>query len=632
MFRRAMMWVPGAAISACVATLVFLSAGAEPQTRSNQSNLKFLPPNTDVVVVVRNIEELKAKFGEAPFSTFWNHPGIQQVVNKIQNEMDADLKKFRSKVGFTISDFLSVFDGEVIFACSDTISYCEYMMKRERKKSSDENDRGAGKDEKNVPLPDLYFVADVKRKGDEAAKYMKSIFSKASEEEKTFRVNRDSFRGVELFAFGDDKVTCQYAQFDNLFVVTTTLKAMEQFIVMKQKGGESVADQPDFQKAMKKIGASNDIYLSINFTSVNKMIAKAIEAGLADSPMGAEREANARLVDGLLNDCLGLNCLTTVAGGFAIESGGMSSNFFFATKGEAKGLIKLIGGKNDKLAFPSYIPKDATWASIGEYEIAPFWASLEKMVGDFVKSKAKDNPDFPAVNPFDMMEMMLGFDIKEDVIDNLGPTVVVYTGKPAGQDEKEASEHPKFVLVLSLKDEKKTAGILAKLQKNPQFGRMLKSEEYLGKTLYTVGGEGAVAVFNNMWVIGSLDEVKGLVRRVGKEVESISDNESYRQLSPWVPATCSALSYADGSYYYQIFKAIVTGMGDSPMRKRRAPRLPDDENGDEGNPFEGIDPKKLPDEEFFTNLLVGSVSSTVVDTDGIVFQSYAKFRTGRMRK
>lgn len=609
-------------LAAFVLTLPIIAAPtpAPSQTTESGNLLKLLPKETDLVFVIRDMSDLKRKIAGSPMATIWNHPGVHQYVEQFGKEIEKNLREFHKGTGIKLEDLLSVFDGQMLFAVSDLKEYLA------RAKDCIKNK----KEFEEVGLPNMCLIAETRAKGGEATGYVKTLLSKGVEADKKFYVKKDDFRGVEITAFGDEQVPLYHVQVPNMLVFTSTRTSAERLIAAHTKGGgESIADKADFQQAMRKVGTSNDVALYMDFTCVPDVVDVIVTAAIGGRGMPIPGIDS--LVKGIVNEICGLDCLRSYTFGIKLDGAGLSCNAFIATKGEAKGMVSLIRGKSEKIV-PTSIPKEATYFGIFNLEVGPFWTALEKTISEFMKSQAEANPDFPAMNPFDMVEMMFGVDIKEDIIDNIGSTVTFYMlpvasapeGKRRWQQRTmfEMGVFGRAVFLVALKDEAKLSAVMNKLLSRPDAGGEVEKEEYMGKTIYKDKGAGdqapAFGIVNGQFAVAmKLDDLKGYIRRAGKAVESIAETDDYRQMAPWVPATCSGLLYCDSRYYHQSMQDNL-----EVWRQLFAKRGSADD----------IDLTKLPDEEFWKGLIVGMVGTIVPESDGIFSASYLKFRTGGIRK
>jgi hypothetical protein len=179
----------------------------------------------------------------------------------------------------------------------------------------------------------------------------------------------------------------------------------------------------------------------------------------------------------------GIDGLKTLAFKLQVGPDGSMSEFFLGVpEASRQGLFKLLGGEAKDSAVPAFVPADAVKFSRWRMDGQKVWATLDKIIGDIspgvmnlllgsAESAAKEkDPDF---------------DIKKDLIGNLGDDLISYEKAAQATGDSGAKSTPSLVLLGSPNAEKLTAAVKTVLGAlNPQAAPTQR--EFLGRKIITV--------------------------------------------------------------------------------------------------------------------------------------------------
>jgi hypothetical protein len=242
------------------------------------------------------------------------------------------------------------------------------------------------------------------------------------------------------------------------------------------------------------------------------------------------------------------------------------------------------------------------------------------------------------VNPLQAFEEQLQISIKRDIFGSLGKQVIMYERlkKPYNIQSQATA------ILIELKDKAKFQAAFEKLIALVPF---LQKKEYLGRSMYTLAMPGmddddkdaprppapALCITDTHFVFANQKELaEEAIRRIGKDVRSVTDTPGFKAVEPKYPPTATAISYGTAEGFEYLFYMA------KEFAKGNIPGLPggfDIDDADPNEPMvkfmkliqEAFD--KLPDATVFTKRIQGGIGWGFVDEKGVGLTSKFLFKT-----
>lgn len=586
-------------------TLVFITTlGISAQTETDL--LHLISEDELCFLLLKDAKGLVERFKQSSMAEMLKHKGFEHIWNILEEELGEWLEEFREETGFKLEDFIALFDGDVILGIGDLTPIVN-ELKELGDKIEAEDVSG---------LIDVFFMGQTKQKPQDAKKYMQKIFER-EQGEGLWEVSKEEIEGVELMIAKTEspEFSLIYAQVDELFVLTFSKERVKQIIANKERGRlqRPITDNETFKGISARIEADkSDLILYLNLVQLLKFVDPLVE--ILEGFIPVEDELNLReIIDSTL-DIFGVRNLKGLAMSMGLREEKVVTSSYLATEGAPKGLIKLIGGKRQKLEVPDFIPEDAMMFSCWRWDISGFWKTLKEEVEDICEEINKVIPQVPA-DPWQFIELVFGLNV-EEIIGHLGDQVIFYT------IEGEADElfrMPPTLYIFTLKEEEGIKDTVETIISRPGLMELVEEVEYLNKTIYAIGEQDeeeeevdqrpAFAIFDKKFVFATQCEgLKSLIRRVDKKGPSIADTERFKGLAEGIPELLSSIGFASGEYFGEVIAMYIEML--SRIR----------ELGDE------FDPDKLPKKEFFAEHIVGSISYGFSSEEGVFSRSVTQFK------
>jgi len=183
-----------------------------------------------------------------------------------------------------------------------------------------------------------------------------------------------------------------------------------------------------------------------------------------------------------------LTALKSIAFSVQQSSDGASFQLFFSVpESTRQGLFKILAGEPKETLPPGFVPADAVKFQRWRIDGRKAWATLEKTLSD-ISPQAVSTLNFllDSANTYGK-EKDSAFDIRKNLIGNLGDDIITYQKAPRGQSLAEISSAPSLVLVGSPNPEQiagSLKGILVFMSQ--QAGTPPEDREFLGRKIHSV--------------------------------------------------------------------------------------------------------------------------------------------------
>jgi hypothetical protein len=549
--------------STFVAVLATLSVLAAPSRSLAQgSALDALPPDTALVVRMRNGSEMVKKFKASPLYGLKDHPELKGFIDEMKKNVDEGMQEARDKLGFDLFDLLAALEGESIFAIGGLDKVVAALT---AEMSGGEAEVAPG------DLP-LIFVGDTAGSAPKFREYMGKIAEFVQKE--GARKQEDSFQGGKIIAFdftpqkpgkaegakkeekkegdskgnedadaeeGDDEEEPS-GEIEKFFIGEMGTKfffALSRPYLEKVMSGaaqapaDSLVKSPDIALTRREMG-DGDLSVLVNMRSIAGSARKNLQA----NPMGAMVW---QIVEGKI---LGPN-LKNLGVSINMTETEIGQTIFVNNGGAAEGLLGILKGAPFASKPNALIPEDTNQFTSVSLNIPYLYKTVKdiyQMVGPFLQMSGAMSADGPQ-DLDGMFEKEVGMKLK-DVVDALGGQMH-FCQKGAGTPDNPLGD---MVFAFELKDPAKISMLLEKL--SPKAG--FKPQKVEGRDFYPLGMMGpeadgpALAIGETYFFVGTKGGlVKDALASAAKPGKNVGETKAYQDVSGGVPAQVNALSFSN---------------------------------------------------------------------------------------
>jgi len=180
---------------------------------------------------------------------------------------------------------------------------------------------------------------------------------------------------------------------------------------------------------------------------------------------------------------IGINGLQTVAFNLRETGDGFLMNFNLGVpEGQRRGIFKILAFEKKDANPPPFVPADVVKFSRIRLDLQKTWATLESAITEAIPQAAGfiklvvDNAG---------KDKDPNFDLRKNLIANLGDDVISYQKAPRKQTLADLNSPPSLILIGSARAEQVASAIKALGAVMPQ--PKVKEREFLGRTVYALG-------------------------------------------------------------------------------------------------------------------------------------------------
>jgi hypothetical protein len=480
-------------LAAClISTPTFAASRSLPDTA------KLVPPETMVLINIADVNALQKQFQKTSMYKFYKDPAMAAFFKAFKAVWQKTLRESQDEFSTFISDINSVPSGRLAAA---------FLVNEQTKQTGE---------------PALLLISqwgkdigNVKRATDKAVR--KAIENGARQEKETVRGHEvititekegspvkaqepamksgsatmkpspDRFVGISNEDGGnvsrEEEVdeghsytkpatpasspeTISYCFLDDVLLAAEDKEALKFVISRVEGGGQSLADNTNYQAAMAAAGPVHDIDLYVNVEQIIKSI-MAQESG---------NQSGVQIANFGLDNVSSLGAAASIgrrSGTPAVVKGLLKIN------GQKKGVMKMIEAQSIALQVPRFV--DASSVSLNIYNI-----SIKNAYDELVKMMSTVSPGFGAAINTPLVsgdENGKGrVELKKDILDYLGPEIIVASSikKPFSSDQDPA----KTITAIAVTDRAAIEKSLALLHGSLSQGKPELKRELLGHTIY----------------------------------------------------------------------------------------------------------------------------------------------------
>ena len=447
---------------------------------------KLLAADTLAVLTVPDYAHNKAVVSQWPIGQFWSDPAMKPFTEKFGGKVKTDLiAPLEREFGLKFSDYADLAQGQLTLAITQN-----------------------GWDGKSSQLPGFLFLLDAKGKSDALKTNLTNLKKKWVDSGKSIKT--DKIRDVEFTtlmfspedlsktlekAFPDSnagnetleapkakkpgkKVEWQIGQSDSLLIMGNSTGDIEK-VLIRQSGGTvpSLSEQAAFASSYSARFRDALAYGWINFKGiVDTLLKSAPSENAAPNPMVPRPDK--------ILSALGLNGLDSISFNIKDSSDGSLFDLQLSVPESARrGLFKILAADPKSSEPPPFVPADAVKFTRWRIDLQKAWASVENMIEEVSPQGAVG---IKAMIDLAGKDKDPNFDLRKNLIANLGDDFISYEKNPRKQTLGEFSSAPTLYLLSSPKAEQLAAAIKALASLLPQQAKM-KEREFLGRKVYTMG-------------------------------------------------------------------------------------------------------------------------------------------------
>ena len=452
---------------------------------------KLLPGDALAVLTVPDYKKATASWKKNPYGQLWNDPALKPFRDKFTAKLKTDLlEPLERDFGVRFSDYSDLAQGQVTIALmppapgapksddgpgllllvdtKDKSDVLKTNLASLKQKWIDKGKQIRPEKIRDMEFTTLIFTSD------DLSKTLEKTFPKPPEE-------AAESGGGEKPKKEPKKMEWFIGQSDSLLILGNASKDIEKVLV-RQSGGSvpSLSEQAGFASRYGAMFRDAPAYSWINLKSFIDLIAKS--SASSDKPDAGLMPAGPK-IDKLLGT-LGLTALETLSVTLQDTADGCFINSYIQSPESCrKGIARVLSHQPKDAEPPSFVPADAVKFLRWRLDLQKSWTAIESMIGDISPQYAtlvktmlelagkQDNPNF---------------DIRKQLIGNLGDDLISYEKAPRKQTLEELNSPPSLFLLSSPNAEDLAGAVKAIVSFLPQQGTRVKEREFLGRKVYTL--------------------------------------------------------------------------------------------------------------------------------------------------
>jgi hypothetical protein len=432
----------------CCCALGLLSLSASARAKALPRTAKLLPPETILLMNIDDFQQLKTQFEKTSLYKLYKDPAMAAFVDDAKAKWREKIQKLDENDIFKAIFSTDVWpQGRVAAAL---------VLNQQ------------GKDFNEPPLVTITQWGEGIDKIKEAVdKMLKKNIELGGHQKRS-----EDYRGVSIeITIDENSSELNHCFIDDSFVAATNLDLLKFVIAhIKGAGSPTLADDTDYNAAMKTVGPHHDIDFYINIKQIIKTI-------LAEDSAGEAHKWTANLG---IDNIAALSCSVAVG---RSPGNSASAKAFLKINGAKKGICKMLETESAGFNPPPFIPASAYSVTFFNLNIKKAYDELYGILYSFnpqyaAMMQAMDLPDSPDGEP--------GVRLKSDIISHLGSQIVF--SQSVNKPFSNSSMPTESLVALAVNDRKTIEKSLSLLHSkmiaanNPDARR-----ELLGHTIYLLG-------------------------------------------------------------------------------------------------------------------------------------------------
>jgi len=454
---------------------------------------KLLPDDTLVMVTAPDFVRLRELVRKLPLAQFWNDSSMRPFRDKFLTKWNEQLvQPLEHDLDIKIGDYTRLAQGQITLALTQN------------------NWQG-----QDGETPGLVLLLDARDKSGELAKALADLRKKWVAAGKTLRTEK--IREIEFLVLpistndvpktmrkflpktaetqepGDDqeakkpeqKDEVVLGQYQSLLLAGNCVKALEKIVVHLTGGavptlGETAAYHADHLAMFRDAPVYGWVNLKVFIDLVSRAAAKKTDNPDAPNPFDLKPDK--------FIEALGLNSLKTAAFTYQQSNEGGLFQFFLGVPETTRhGIFKILAGEPKEFNAPRFVPADALKFQRWRIDAQKAWAALQKTVGDISPQWLSGINFLLDTANTAARDKDPGFDIRKNLIGNLGDDLVSYDKAPRGSTLNDLRSPPSLFLIGSPQPEQLAGSLRSVLvYLSQQAGTPPQEREFLGRKVYSI--------------------------------------------------------------------------------------------------------------------------------------------------
>lgn len=407
---------------------------------------QLLPGETVVFAEVSNFTQLTEQFKKTNYYKLYKDPAMAPFIEDVKAKIAEEIKKSDDELLKAVLTMDAMPSGRVAVALLP----------------------GPGQ---GLAEPHVLMIIEWGQAKAKVQETLDKVLAGAVEE--GVRKKTEEYRGVNITAAvheSEPEFAPSYCFIDDCLIGSTNTDLLKSVIARIQgSGGAALADDADYNTAMKGVGPTHDIDLYVNLKLLKDLI-------VAEAPPGQV---------GPLVTNLGLDNVISFsfAAGVARDGGSDScGKALLRVDGEKKGVCKMLEFDSSALRVPEFAPAEFYSATYFNFNFKKAFDALGRIV-TAISPQMAAILYMPLVPP--SPDGQPGLTLKADIIDNLGSQLLSFRSIDKSAS---ASAGPKVETVVAIAANNRAGleGSLSRLHGLFSQGNAGASRPLLGHTIYTI--------------------------------------------------------------------------------------------------------------------------------------------------
>ncbi len=531
-----------------------------PFARAEEEAVAFdrlLPGDTLVYVGLHSVSRTIERYRDGALRAFWEDPAIATFTAGLRKGWGEAMAGMKEKTGVSLEEALEVVSGELaLFVPAGGLDdgATRYVL------LADVGGNGERVREILAGAERLLLEGDRHRRFEEEFRGVTIVSYQSTEEKKEAEeegcgeevveppepvpaegcgedleeVGPEEFEEMEFAesSGGNDAPTCWCLE-GNLLAAASDVETLKMHLAYREDdAAPRLADHEPYRRVLAKTGTRRDLVAYLGYPSM----VKALNEDWTFDEEGAR-----------IFDAVGLASIDAIGGQLGIERDGFGIDIFVGVPGKKTGVLKLFDAPNEGLRPPLLVDPSVDGVNTWAVDLPGLWVEFRRIANTI-------EPGLLATvdGGLEMLKGASGVDLQADFIGALGKEITWYSAsrEAAGGGAETGAEGagadpeamPSFVLAVAITDRQKLDGALGGLLAAAQAQGMVRveEEEYLGIKIHSAatpfGIKPCYALLPDHLLISlAADDLKAVVRRVGKEVKSLRDTEEFERCAARLP-------------------------------------------------------------------------------------------------
>lgn len=445
---------------------------------------KLLPADTLVLLTAPNFSSCRTAMSNSCASQLWNDPAMkpfrEKFLAKLSEEVIAPLER---ELGFKLSDYHGIAQGQVTVALiqnewqgkagqsPDWVFLLDAGEKSGQLKTNltllKKRWTDSGKQVRTDKIRDVEFSTLVSSKED-LSKMLDTLLP-SRKSQRSIEEDSDAKRKSE-------KIELTFGQSDSLLIAGSSTKVMERILARQAGAGSGgLSELAIYSASHNALFRDADAYVWVNFKAFYELFTR--ETKPASAPANSVMPSTSAILS-----AIGLNGVQSLAFSFRSAPEGAFGRFQINVPESARqGIFKVLALEARDAAPPPFVPAEAVQFTRVRLNLQKAVASIESLLSNLSPAASGG---IKLIFDSAGKEKDPNFDLRGELIGNLGDDVISYQKNPRGNSPAELNSPPALFLLSSPNAEKLANAIKVVLSSLGQ-GSDIKEREFLGRKIYS---------------------------------------------------------------------------------------------------------------------------------------------------